>query len=55
MGGDEGSPIVVRAPESTAAQSIRAIAQKVAAAVSVQNLLRAPRQFQADPTLSILN
>jgi ATP-binding protein involved in chromosome partitioning len=55
MGGDEGSPIVVRAPESAAAQSIRAIAQKVAAAVSVQNLLRAPRQFQADPTLSILN
>lgn len=55
MGGDEGSPIVVRAPESMAAQSIRAIAQKVAAAVSVQNLLHAPRQFQADPTLSILN
>jgi len=55
MGGDEGSPIVVRAPESAAAQSIRAIAQKVAAAVSVQNLLRTPRQFHADPTLSILN
>ena len=55
IGGDEGSPIVVRAPESTAAQSIRAIAQKVAAAVSVQNLLRTPRQFQADPTLSIVN
>lgn len=55
MGGDEGSPIVVRAPESVAAQAIRTIAQKVAAAVSVQNLLRTPRQFQADPTLSILN
>lgn len=54
-GGDEGSPIVVRAPESAAAQAIRGIAQKVAAAVSVQNLLRTPRQFQADPTLSILN
>lgn len=54
-GGDEGSPIVVRAPECAAAQAIRGIAQKVAAAVSVQNLLRTPRQFQADPTLSILN
>jgi ATP-binding protein involved in chromosome partitioning len=55
MGGDEGNPIVVRAPESVAAQSIRAMSQKVAAAVSVQNLLHTPRQFQADPTLSILN
>ncbi len=55
MGGDEGSPIVVRAPESVAAQAIRTIAQKVAAGVSVQNLLRTPRQFQADPTLSILS
>ena len=55
VGGDEGSPIVVRAPETAAAQAIRGIAQKVAAAVSVQNLLRTPRQFQADPTLSILN
>ncbi|MBI1877561.1 MAG: Mrp/NBP35 family ATP-binding protein [Chloroflexi bacterium] len=55
IGGDEGSPIVVQAPESAAAGAIRAIAQKVAAAVSVQNLLRTPRQFQADPTLSILN
>jgi ATP-binding protein involved in chromosome partitioning len=55
IGGDEGSPIVARAPESAAAQALRAVAQKVAAAVSVQNLLRTPRQFQADPTLSILS
>jgi ATP-binding protein involved in chromosome partitioning len=55
MGGDEGSPIVVRAPESAAAQAIRGVAQKVAAAISIQNLLRTPRQFQSDPTLSILN
>ncbi|HXV96777.1 MAG TPA: Mrp/NBP35 family ATP-binding protein [Anaerolineae bacterium] len=55
IGGDEGSPIVVRAPESAAAQALHAVAQKVAAAVSVQNLLRSPRQFQADPTLSILS
>jgi ATP-binding protein involved in chromosome partitioning len=55
QGGDEGSPIVVRAAESPAAQAIRTIAQKVAAAISMQNLLRSPRQFQADPTLSILN
>jgi ATP-binding protein involved in chromosome partitioning len=54
-GGDEGSPIVMRAPDSAAAKAIQAIAQKVAAAVSVQNLLRSPRQFKADPTLSILN
>jgi ATP-binding protein involved in chromosome partitioning len=55
IGGDEGSPIVVGAPESAAAQAIRTLAHKVAAAISVQNLLHAPRQFQADPTLSILN
>ncbi len=54
-GGDEGTPIVVRDPESPAAQSIRAIAQKVAAAVSVQNLIKAPGQFKPDPQLSILN
>jgi ATP-binding protein involved in chromosome partitioning len=55
MGGDEGNPIVVREPESPAAQAIRAMAQKVAAAVSVQNLVHAPRQFKADPTLTVLN
>jgi ATP-binding protein involved in chromosome partitioning len=55
VGGDEGTPIVVRDPESAAAQAIRAVAQKVAAAVSVQNLLHTPRQFQADPTLTILS
>ncbi len=54
-GGDEGTPIVVRDPESPAAQAIRAVAQKVAAAISVQNLVHAPRQFQADPTLTVLN
>jgi ATP-binding protein involved in chromosome partitioning len=55
IGGDEGTPIVMRQPQAPAAQAIRVIAQKVAAAVSVQNLLHAPRQFQADPMLSILN
>lgn len=54
-GGDEGSPIVVRDPASPAAQSLRAIAQQVAAAVSVRNLTNKPRQFSPDPTLSILN
>jgi ATP-binding protein involved in chromosome partitioning len=55
VGGDEGRPIVAHDPESAAAQAIRAVAQKVAAAVSVQNLLHTPRQFQADPTLTILS
>jgi ATP-binding protein involved in chromosome partitioning len=54
-GGDEGSPIVVRDPASPAAQSLRAVAQKVAAAVSVRNLTNQPRQFRPDPALSILS
>ena len=56
IGGDEGSPIVVRDPNSTAAQSIRAIARKIAAAVTVQNIANAPsQQVQGDPVLKILN
>jgi ATP-binding protein involved in chromosome partitioning len=54
-GGDEGSPIVVGDPASPAAQSFRAIAQQVAAAVSVRNLTNKPRQFRPDPALSILS
>jgi ATP-binding protein involved in chromosome partitioning len=54
-GGDEGRPIVVREPESVAAQAIRAVAQKVAAAVSIQNLIKSPGQFKPDPVLSIIN
>jgi len=53
-GGDEGMPIVVREPGSAAAQAIRAIAQKVAAAVSIRNLSQSP-QFKPDPALTILN
>jgi len=53
-GGDEGVPIVVRNPESAAAQAIRATAQKVAAAVSMRNLAQAP-QFKPDPALTVLN
>jgi ATP-binding protein involved in chromosome partitioning len=55
MGGDEGQPIVIRDPESAAAGAIRYIAQKVAAAVSVRNLMHASPKFKADPTLNILN
>ena len=55
IGGDEGKPIVVAQPDSPAAQAIRAVARQVAAAVSVQNLAQSPRQFQADPTLTILS
>jgi ATP-binding protein involved in chromosome partitioning len=54
IGGDEGQPIVVRESDSAAAQAIKALAQKVAAAVSVQNLTQAP-QFEADPELKVLN
>ena len=53
-GGDEGQPIVVREPESAAAQAIREVARKVAAAVSVHNLAQTD-QFKADPTLKVLN
>jgi ATP-binding protein involved in chromosome partitioning len=55
IGGDEGTPIVVREPESPAAQSIREVSQKVAAAVSVQNITNAPKEFQADPELNVLS
>jgi ATP-binding protein involved in chromosome partitioning len=54
IGGDEGQPIVVREPDSPAAQAIKVVARKVAATVSVQNL-SAPRQFQADPMLKVLD
>ncbi len=53
-GGDEGQPIVVRDPSSPAAQAIREIAQKIAAAVSVQHLGPAGG-FQSDPVLKVLN
>ncbi|MBN1991119.1 MAG: Mrp/NBP35 family ATP-binding protein [Anaerolineae bacterium] len=48
IGGDEGQPIVVRQPDAAAAQAIKAVAQKVAAAVSVQNLTQSP-QFEDNP------
>jgi ATP-binding protein involved in chromosome partitioning len=53
IGGDEGDPIVIRDPDSAAAQAIREIARKVAASVSVQNL--ATTQPQTGPILKILN
>lgn len=55
IGGDEGKPIVVADPASVAAQALRALARKVAAAVSVQNLKNNPGQFQSDPNLTILS
>jgi ATP-binding protein involved in chromosome partitioning len=55
VGGDEGRPIVVTEPDSAAAQAIREIARKIAAAVSVQNLAKSPGQFQADPSLTVLS
>jgi ATP-binding protein involved in chromosome partitioning len=53
-GGDEGTPIVVREPESAAAQAIRTVARKVAAAISIRNAAQSS-QFKTDPSLTILN
>lgn len=55
IGGDEGSPIVVSQPDSAAAKAIRDIARKVAAAVSLRNILSGQSKFKADPTLSVIN
>ncbi len=54
-GGDEGTPIVVRDPDSSAAKSIREIARKVASAISVQNITYGQDQYKPDPALNILN
>jgi ATP-binding protein involved in chromosome partitioning len=54
-GGDEGNPIVIRDPEAPAAKAIRDIARKVAAAVSMQNIMSGDDDFKADPTLSVIN
>jgi ATP-binding protein involved in chromosome partitioning len=55
IGGDEGSPIVVSDPETPAAKAIRDIARKVAAAVSINNILSDQDKYKADPMLSIIN
>ncbi|GAB4430557.1 MAG: iron-sulfur cluster carrier protein ApbC [Anaerolineae bacterium] len=55
IGGDEGTPIVVSQPDSPAATAIRQIARKVAAAVSLQNIMSGQSSFKADPMLSIIN
>ncbi len=47
VGGDNGEPIMIAAPDSPAAESIRALARKLAARISVMNL--AP-----DPELRII-
>lgn len=55
-GGDTGSPIVIRDPESVAAQAIRDLARQVAAAISVRNLTQGDEGEAAQgPTLSIVN
>src|SRR5690606_11437451 len=43
IGGDEGKPIVVEAPESEAAQALRQLARVVAARVSVMTLMPDPQ------------
>jgi len=53
--GDDGAPVVVRDPEAAAAKAIRAIAQTVAAALSVQNLSRPPYDpYAPDPSLRVV-
>lgn len=52
IGGDEGQPIVIREAESPAAQSIRDIAHKVAAAISRRNLID-DRETQPAPSLKV--
>lgn len=42
VGGDDGTPIVVSAPDSPAARSIRALAQKIAARISIMTLVPDP-------------
>lgn len=42
VGGDNGTPIVVSAPESDVAKSIRALAQKIAARISIMTLVPDP-------------
>ncbi len=37
-GGDEGTPIVAAAPDAPAAQAFAAVAGKVAAQISIQNM-----------------
>ncbi|MFQ5614282.1 MAG: Mrp/NBP35 family ATP-binding protein [Anaerolineae bacterium] len=54
QGGDEGKPIVVREPDSAAAQAIRQIAQKLAAAISVQNLALDAQGYAPDPELTVI-
>ncbi len=54
IGGDNGEPIVARDPDSAAAQAIRAVAQKVAAA-SERNLTESSPQAQAGPSLKIIS
>jgi ATP-binding protein involved in chromosome partitioning len=55
-GGDEGTPIVDRDPESAAARSIRAISRKIAAAISVRNLAeKGDKPVTSGPRLSIVN
>ncbi|MCL4863683.1 MAG: ATP-binding protein [Caldilineaceae bacterium] len=42
VGGDDGRPIVIAAPESEAAQAFRALAQKIAARISILSLTPDP-------------
>ncbi|MFQ5578878.1 MAG: Mrp/NBP35 family ATP-binding protein, partial [Anaerolineae bacterium] len=53
--GDDGAPVIIRDPDSAAAQAIRAIARQVAATISVQNLSRPPYDpHAADPSLRVI-
>ncbi len=56
IAGDTGVPIVASHPESAAAMALTDVAQKLAAAISVQNVNRPKeRVFQSDPDLALMS
>jgi ATP-binding protein involved in chromosome partitioning len=56
VGGDDGRPVVISAPESPAAIALSEIASKVAAAISVQNVSHPLTvEFGSDPDLPVMN
>jgi ATP-binding protein involved in chromosome partitioning len=55
IGGDEGTPIVVRDPESGAAKAIRAVANKVNMKIAGRKLVHDTRISKDGPKLTILS
>ncbi len=57
LGGDTGKPVVIAQPHSPAAQAFVTIADHVTARIEeiAQTATPAPRAFQSDPSLTIVN